>query len=131
MHLRLLEVITPIKRPKPSLQKELCPLPIPHYQTPSRQPLFILRNHQIHLLCLEVAESPDDAIRRYDGYVLTHELLQPRGLHDVLLDLEGGVHDKAACVEVPDVGAVWELGEGVAEGDDGCPGVGGGVEVVV
>ncbi len=131
MGLRLLEIITPIQRIKPRLQKEPRPLPIPHHHAPRRNPRLVLRHHKIHLLRLERLESLDDAVGRHDRHVAAHQRLEPRGRHEVLLDRELRVHHQPARVQEPDVPAVGVFGQRVAHGDDGGPGEGRGLQVVV
>ena len=131
MRLRLLEIIAPIQRIKPRLEKEPRPLPVPDHHTPRRDARLVLRNHQIHILRLQMTKSLDDAVGRHDRHVLLHDLLQPRGRHDVLLDLELRVHHQPARVQEPYVAGVGVLSQRVAHGDHGGPGEGRGLQVVV
>ena len=131
MRLGPLEIIAPIQRIKPRLEKEPRPLPIPQHHAPRRDARAVLREHQVHVLGLQVAKRLDDAVGRHDRHVLAHQRLQPRRRHDVLLDRELRVHHQPARVQEPHVPAVGVLGQRVAHGHDGRPGEGRPVQVVV
>jgi len=77
MPLGLLEIITPIQRIEPTIQKEPRPLPPPHHKTPRTQRLRILRQHQVDLVRRQVREGPDHAVRRHHGLVLEHQAFEP------------------------------------------------------
>ncbi len=75
MRLGPLEVIGPVNRIEPRLQKELGPLSVPDDEAAGRQPLLVLRENDVHVLSLEMAESLNNAIRWNDGKVFLHELV--------------------------------------------------------
>ena len=104
MTLRLLKVITPIDRIEPSIQEELGPLSVPHNKATRRQSIFVLCNDEIYSVALEVTESFDDAIGRYDGCVGDHVGFEFGGGEQVGVDGESVVHDEGAGIEVPEEG---------------------------
>ena len=130
MALGLLEIIPPIQRIEPTVQKEAPPLPLPHHETPLTQRLRILRQHQVDLVALQVAERPDHAVWRHDGFVLEHQALEPCWSQEVFLQREGGVHDQGVGGEREEEGAVWVEGHGVPDGGDEGPARGRAGEVV-
>ncbi len=73
MALGLLKIILPIQRIKPTIQKEARPIPLPHHETPMAQRLRILRQHQVDLVALHVAEGFDHAVWGYDRFVSEHQ----------------------------------------------------------
>lgn len=131
MRLSLLEIIALIQRIQPRFEEEFGPVAIPHDKAPRRQPVLVLRQHEPHVLPLQVAECLDDAVGRDNREVLLHELVEFCGVQDMLGDFDVRVHDECVLVEEPDVAGVGELREGVADRDDGGPGGGGVLEVVV
>jgi hypothetical protein len=131
MTLRLLKIITPIYRIKPTIQEEFSPLPISHNETTRRQTIFILRDDEVYSVALQVAKGFDDAVGGYDGRVCYHEAFEFRGREQRGVEGERGVHDQRCVVEVPDELRGGEEDHGVADGGDAGPGAGGGAEGVL
>lgn len=131
MALRLLKIITPVYRIEPRVQKVLRPIPIPHNDTRGHQSLFILRHHEVDPVALQVPKRFDHAVGGHNGFIGEHDVFEARGLEHVRLEVERGVHDERAGVEIPEVGGAGEERHGVAEGGDLGPGAGGGVDGVL
>lgn len=121
MTLGLLKVIIPIQRIEPAIQKKARPLPLPHDKTPLAQRLGVLRQDQVDLVALQMAEGPDDAVRRHDGLVFEHEAFEPLRGEDMLVQRERRIHDQGVRGEREEVGAVWVERHGVADGRDQGP----------
>lgn len=131
MCLGLLKVIAPINRIEPRLEEELGPVTVPHHQAARREALLVLREHKMDVVAAQVAERLDDAVGRDDRMILNHQLLQPRRLHDVLLDCQLRVHDEGVLVQEPDVLGVREFGDGVSHRHHQGPRGGSPGEIVV
>lgn len=126
-----LEVIAPINRIKPRLEHKLGPLPVAHDKTAHRQTVLILRQNELHIAALEVAERLDDAVGRYDGLVFLHQGFYLGWRHNILLNLEIWVHDERVLLEEPHEVGVWVFGQGVPCRYHARPGCGCFLEVVV
>lgn len=100
----LLKVVTSVNRIEPSIQEELCPLPVPHNKATRRQSIFVLCNDEIYSVAFEVAKGLDDAVWRHDGCVGDHVGFEFGGSEQVGVDGESSVHDEGAGVEVPEKG---------------------------
>lgn len=114
VRLGLLEVVAPVQRVEPGVEEEFGPVPVAEDEAAGRQALLVLGHDKVNVVALEVRKGLDDAVRRDHGQVLDHVLLQVLGAHDVVDDVELGVHDERVLVQVPDVLGVWKLGQGVS-----------------
>lgn len=76
---------------------------------------------KVDAIAFEMGKGADDTVRGDDRLVNNHEGLESRGIHDVRLQTEGGVHDQGGAREVEDERCVWVEGHGVSEGGDGGP----------
>lgn len=72
MAFRLLEIIASIQWVKPGIKEKFGPFSTPYNEAALTQPLIILREHQIYLVCLQMRECLDHTVRRNDRLVLEH-----------------------------------------------------------
>lgn len=125
MRLRLRKHITPIQRIKPEIQKEAREVALAEHKAAGADILVILSHDEVNVICLEMRECPNDAIRRHHGEILEHQRLEAGLVKQMGLEGFRGVHDEGVRAEVEEVCRVGVCRHCVAEGRRDGPCVGG------
>jgi hypothetical protein len=93
MEFGLLEVVAPVNRVKPHIQKVLGPLPVPYDEAARGQTVLVLRDDEVYSVAFQVAERLDDAVGWHDGRICEHDALELRGREHRRVDGDGGIQD--------------------------------------
>lgn len=131
MPLGLLKVVAPVQGIEPGVQEKLGPVSVPHDHASARQSFLVLRQDEVDPRPLQMREGLDHAVGWYDGLVDDHEGFEPRGVHDVLFERQGGRHDERGRGQVEEVGRVRVERHCVSQRWHDGPGGGGVAEGVV
>lgn len=121
MTLRLHEIVAPVQRIEPDIQKESAPITLFEDEASRTQIFLVLRNDKVHVSSLQVRKGLDDAVRGHDGNILEHHGLETLAVEDVRLEREFRVHDQGVGAEVEEVGGMRIRRQGMANGRHNGP----------
>ena|SRR6266536_1676822 len=121
MCIRLLKIVRAVQRIKPSVEEEFTPISSSNDETAWRQPLSVLREHEIDLVSFQMWEGLDNAVWWDNRLILEHLALQTLWGHNVAFNRQVWIHDQRVLVKTPEISAVCEFGHCVSHSGYFCP----------